>query len=93
MRSNVSLDSSREVTQDCGISFINHFYLILLIINQNFYTTLLFQIKQAEDKLWAVRGGAGDWFDRWATRCGEAVWAPPAAVVAWCGGAGLPAWG
>jgi hypothetical protein len=31
-----SLGSSREVAQDCGVSFVNCFYLVTLIIGQNF---------------------------------------------------------
>jgi len=38
VRSKVSLDSSREIAQGCRVSFINYFYLILLIISQNFCT-------------------------------------------------------
>ena len=36
MRSKASLDSSREVVQGCEVSFVNCFYLISLIIGQNF---------------------------------------------------------
>ena len=39
MRSKTSIGSSREVEQDCGVSFINWLYLVPLIIDQNFYTT------------------------------------------------------
>ena len=39
MRSKVSLGSSREIAQGCGVSFVNCLYLIPLIIGQNFYTT------------------------------------------------------
>ena len=36
MRSKTSLDSSREVAQGCGVSFVNCLYLVPLIISQNF---------------------------------------------------------
>ena len=36
MRSKASLDSSREVAQGCGVSFVNYLYLVSLIIGQNF---------------------------------------------------------
>ena len=39
MRSKASLGSSREVEHDCGVSFVNCFYLVLLIIGQNFCAT------------------------------------------------------
>ena len=39
MRSKASLDSSREVAQGCGVSFVNYFYLVPLIIGQNFCAT------------------------------------------------------
>ena len=39
MQSKASLGSSREVAQDCGVSFTNCLHLILLIIDQNFCTT------------------------------------------------------
>ena len=39
MRSRASLDSSREVAQGCEVSFINYFYLVSLIIGQNFCAT------------------------------------------------------
>ena len=39
MRSKALLGSSREVAQDCEVSFVNYLYLVLLIISQNFYTT------------------------------------------------------
>ena len=39
MRSKASLGSSREVVQDCGVSFANYLYLVPLIIGQNFCAT------------------------------------------------------
>ena len=39
MRSKSSLGSSREAAQGCGVSFVNCFYLVPLIISQNFYAT------------------------------------------------------
>ena len=39
VRLNASLGSSREVAQNCGVSFVNWLYLVPLIIGQNFYTT------------------------------------------------------
>ena len=39
VRSKASLGSSREVEQDCGVSFVNYLYLVPLIIGQNFCTT------------------------------------------------------
>ena len=68
-QSNASLGSSREVTQGCGVSFINCLYLVPLIISQNFcatcasinqtwpqyyYSTCLLQYKQ-RDRLRDVR--------------------------------------
>ena len=38
-RSKASLGSSREVEQGCGVSFVNCFYLVPLIIGQNFCAT------------------------------------------------------
>jgi len=39
MWSKASLDSSREVAQGCGVSFVNCLYLVPLIIGQNFCAT------------------------------------------------------
>ena len=39
VRSKASLGSSREVVQDCGVSFANCLCLVPLIIGQNFCTT------------------------------------------------------
>ena len=39
MRSKISLDSSREVAQGCGVSFVNYLHLVPLIISQNFCAT------------------------------------------------------
>ena len=39
MRSKISLGSSREVVQGCGVSFVNCLYLVPLIIGQNFCAT------------------------------------------------------
>ena len=39
MRLKTSLDSSREVEQGCGVSFVNYLYLVPLIIGQNFCAT------------------------------------------------------
>ena len=49
VRSKASLGSSREVEYDCGVSFVNYFYL-LLIVGQNFCITCatLVQTKQGQ---------------------------------------------
>ena len=43
MRSKVSLGSSREVVQGCGVSFANFLYLVPIIIGQIFCTATMNQ--------------------------------------------------
>ena len=59
MRSKTSLGSSREVEHDCGVSFVNYFYLVPLIIGQNFCATCA-NLNQTGPKNWQVGQVGGD---------------------------------
>ena len=59
MRSKASLGSSREIAQDYGVNFINYFYLVPLIIGQNFYATRATENQTGPRSTAQCKNGAG----------------------------------